>query len=874
MPALDPLVSLAAIEPGDSRFGGKAAGLVRLIRAGAAVPDGFALAAGTAMPSDWPSELRDRFVARCRELLAGGRRIAVRSSALAEDQHDRSFAGLFTTVLDVDSAVRAEAAAERCIASGRSERVLAYAGAEQALAVGLVVQRMVCARAAGTLFTRDPNGRDGALLIEAVAGLGEALVAGHADPERFRVYRSGLGAWESRREHRSSSASDGVITADEAARLAEEASGLAAALGEPLDLEWAIERATEGSHGGDRPPAIVWLQARPITACADAPAWVVERTLPDADDGPITVWSNWNVRETMPEPLHPLTWSLWRETILPFLTERFFGVPRRSAIFDEVASLDRIQGRVYFNLNAALAIPVLGPLLRTTLHHVDYRAGAVVDDLAARGVLTPRRLRGGRAPALQSVWSMVRSSPGTLRVLRPRACLADLEAAAAAVARRPGVETLDAPALLAELRLWESTDAGALRDGMQMLTVTLLIWIAVDRLFAPFPDAQRLLVAGIRGNPTTEISVRLDPLIEAARPLAPIFARVLTPTELFDALGTTADGQAWLDRFHGFLAFCGQRGPREFDIAAPRWSDDPTMVLDLVRLALTEPEREAVGARLDRLGAERETAIEAAVRSAPWWKRPLLRRAARVVAAVLPLREAPKHYGLHVFQRMRLAAIELGRRLARAGVLADADDVFFLELAELEPLVLETLRPTPGPAMEPALGAPSPAILATTIEQRRRQLAEFHVRAAPDFVRSDGVPVDDAAESEEPGGEGELHGTGVSRGAAIGTARVLDRPDPRAFAPGEVLVVSFADPGWTPLFPRASALVMEVGGVMCHAAVVARELGIPAVFGVTRATELLARGQRVSVDGSRGVVRVLEARGDGAEDADEGRSLQ
>ena len=463
------------------------------------------------------------------------------------------------------------------------------------------------------------------------------------------------------------------------------------------------EGAADGSHRDELAPTIWWLQARPITACADAPVWIVERTLPDANDGPITVWSNWNVRETMPEPLHPLTWSLWRETILPFLTERFFGVPRRSAIFDEVASLDRIQGRVYFNLNAALAIPVLGPLLRITLHHVDYRAGAVVDDLLARGILTPRRLRGaGRAPALQSVWSMVRSSPGTLRALRPRACLADLEAAAARVAGRPEVETLDVPALLAELRLWESTDAGALRDGMQMLTVTLLIWIATDRLFAPFPDAQRLLVAGIRGNPTTEISVRLDPLIEAARPLSTLFARGSTPTELFEALGTTTDGRAWLERFRGFLAFCGQRGPREFDFAAPRWSDDPTMVLDLVRLALEEPDREAVGARLDRLGAEREAAIDAAVRSAPGWKRPLLRRAARAVAKVLPLREAPKHYGLHVFQRMRLAAIELGRRLARAGVLADADDVFFLELAELEQLALATTGPTMGSTTGPA----------------------------------------------------------------------------------------------------------------------------------------------------------------------------
>ena len=856
MPAPDPLVSLTGIEPGDPRFGGKAVGLARLLRAGATVPEGFAVAAGTAIPIDWPSELRDRFVAACRDLLAGGRGIAVRSSALAEDQHDRSFAGLFTTVLEVDSPAGALEAAERCIASGNSDRVLAYAGAGRALPVGLVVQRMVRARAAGTLFTRDPNGHDGATIVEAVAGLGEALVAGHADPERFRVYRSGLDLWESRREHRSSSARDGVLVAGEPERLAEEASRLAAALGEPLDLEWAIEKAEESADRSRPSPSIVWLQARPITASCEPQRWIVERTLADADDGPITVWSSWNVRETMPDPLHPLTWSLWRETILPFLTERFFGVPRRSSIFHEVATLDRIQGRVYFNLNAALAIPVLGPLLRTTLHHVDYRAGAVVDDLLARGILTPRRLRGARrAPALQSVWSMVRSSPGTLRALRPKACLADLEAAAAEVARRPAVETLDVPALLAELRLWESTDAGALRDGMQMLTLALLTWIAVDRLFAPFPDAQRLLVAGIRGNPTTEISVRLDPLIEAARPLAPLFARGLAAPELFAALDTSDEGRAWRERFRGFLAFCGQRGPREFDLAAPRWSDDPTMVLDLVRLGLLEPDREPVGTRLDRLGVEREAAIDAAVRSAPAWKRPLLRRAARAVAAILPLREAPKHYGLHVFQRMRLAAIELGRRLARGGVLADADDVFFLELAELESLALATIGPAMGPA---PLGAPPPLTLAATIDQRRRQLADFHARAAPDFVRSDGVPVDDGDESEEQGRDGELHGTGVSRGAATGTARVLDRPDPHAFAPGDVLVVAFADPGWTPLFPRASALVMEVGGVMCHAAVVARELGIPAVFGVTRATELLARGQRVSVDGSRGVVRVLE----------------
>jgi pyruvate,water dikinase len=563
----------------------------------------------------------------------------------------------------------------------------------------------------------------------------------------------------------------------------------------------------------------------------------------------------------MPEPLHPLTWALWRETILPFLTERFFGVPRRSPVFREVASLDRIQGRIYFNLNGALAIPILGRLLRSTLHHVDFRAGAVVDDLLARGVLTPRRLRGaGHVAALASLAAMLRSSPGTLRALRPEACLADLEAAAGRVARRPAVASLDVESLLAELRLWESPEAGVLRDGMQMLTVTLITWIAADRLFAPWPDARRLLVAGIRGNPTTEISVRIDELIEAARPVATMFVVPVPTQQLFDALGANAEGRAWLDRFAHFLEFCGQRGPREFDLAVPRWSDDPTLVLDLVRLGLAEKDREPVGARLTRLAAERDHAIVAAVRSAPVWKRPLLRRAASIVARILPLREAPKHYGLHVFQRMRHAALELGRRLAASGALDAADDVFFLELEELDALALEHRPGEGGDELRPFYTGNTELNskdIATRIENRRRQLAEFAARPAPDFLRSDGVPVGDGA-CEEPAVAGLLRGTGVSRGSATGVARVLDRPDPHAFALGDVLVVQFADPGWTPLFPRASALVMEVGGVMCHAAVVARELGIPAVFGVSRATELLARGQRVSVDGSRGEVQVID----------------
>jgi pyruvate,water dikinase len=137
---------------------------------------------------------------------------------------------------------------------------------------------------------------------------------------------------------------------------------------------------------------------------------------------------------------------------------------------------------------------------------------------------------------------------------------------------------------------------------------------------------------------------------------------------------------------------------------------------------------------------------------------------------------------------------------------------------------------------------------------RRAELARFSAEPAQEILRSDGVPVPAAEVEEVDSGDPVLRGTGIANGRATGRARVLRTPDPQALAPGEILVVRYADPGWTPLFARAAGLVMEVGGVMCHAAVVAREMGIPAVFGVRDATRLLAEGSLVTVDGVEGTV--------------------
>ncbi len=212
----------------------------------------------------------------------------------------------------------------------------------------------------------------------------------------------------------------------------------------------------------------------------------------------------------------------------------------------------------------------------------------------------------------------------------------------------------------------------------------------------------------------------------------------------------------------------------------------------------------------------------------------------------MPLREAPKHHLMVAFLRMRRAATELGARLAARGILAAEEEVFFLELPELSAI---------------AHGAAPPADLATRIATRRAELARFEREPGPDNVRSDGVPVEDP--SPAPVDPHLLRGTPVSGGRATGPARLLRTPDPTLFQDGDVLVVAFADPGWTPLFPRAGAIVMEVGGMMCHAAVVAREMGVPSVFGVRHAMKSIREGDIITVDGERGTVERVTPAGPG-----------
>lgn len=819
------VANLREVPPGEAAaYGGKASGLVRLLQAGARVPEGFAVEAAVRRPEEWPAEAKDAFFSRLGPLIATAS-VAVRSSALCEDSAERSFAGLFETVLGVRSQQEALDAAARCIGSGGSSRVLSYAGAGEPLPVGLVVQRLVPAAKAGVCFTKDPLGKDRAVVIEAVEGLGDSLVSGRSEPERWRAYRSGLGGWECRCEGEAR-----VLGATEAARIASEASSLEEKFGSPLDLEWALDDAG----------VLWWLQARPITSLKEPPSYVIRRAVEDAQDGPVTVWSNWNVRETVPDPMMPLTFTFWTDVVLPTVGVQFFGLRRGSRLLEDLKGLDQINGRIYFNMNCGMAIPVLGWLTMVLLNSMDPRAARVLRPLIKEGVLGPRRVRGSAwtvAPAMAA--ASVRGLLRFRRALSPISALKSLERDGASIAARPPHAGLTDVELFEELRLFEKPEHIGILFGLHMETVAIVVYHLATRAFRASPGALDLLATGLPANPTTQISLGIEELAEAAEPLRELFLEERESHGLLSRLELDPGGPEWLGRFRGFLERFGHRGPMEFDLGSPRWSDNPAMILDLVRGRLAASGRERVGQRMERLGVERRKALAEAFAAAPFWKRPYLRLMARLVELYMPLREAPKHYGMVLFTRCRSCALELGRRLAAQGALERPEDVFFLELGELEAVVR---------------GRRPPEEVQVLIPGRRALHERFLLEKAPDFLRSDGVPVEE--EPERPPEEGVLVGAPISSGRASGPVKVLNEPDPSVISDGDVLVMAFADPGWTPLFPMASAVVMEVGGAMCHAAVVAREMGIPAVFGVRGAATLLRNGQRVTVDGSAGTVKM------------------
>jgi pyruvate,water dikinase len=343
---------------------------------------------------------------------------------------------------------------------------------------------------------------------------------------------------------------------------------------------------------------------------------------------------------------------------------------------------------------------------------------------------------------------------------------------------------------------------------------------------------------GLRHNRTTEMDLDLWARANRLRHagLTELLAHT-APDALAERYLARELPQPVLDEVGGFLAEYGFRAVAEIDAGVPRWDEDPGQVFSaLANLMLIKDEGTAPDVQFRRAQKSAEDAILRALAATRGIDRLRLRFLFRNVRALAGVRESPKFYAIKALTACRRMLQKAGAELVASGRLEEPGDIFFLTLTEARTAIAgEDLRD----------------LVTARKAERRRELAR---RRLPRLLLSDGTAYYGDAVAASAADGASLAGSAASPGVYSGAARVILEAAGARLEPGEILVAPFTDPGWTPLFMTAGALVMEMGGMMSHGSIVAREYGIPAVVGVPAATTAIRTGQRVTVDGTKGVV--------------------
>ncbi|HET9646948.1 MAG TPA: PEP/pyruvate-binding domain-containing protein [Microlunatus sp.] len=864
--------------------GGKARNLGILLRAGFRVPPGFCVTTdayrsavadrldevltelGRTDPADQAA--CHRLAARARSLiesapvppdveaavraayaaLGSTPSVAVRSSATAEDLEGASFAGQQDTYLNVVGADDVVSAVRRCWASLWTDRAVSYRAGHgidpSSVALAVVVQVLVDAVAAGVMFTADPvTGTRGHAVIDASPGLGEAVVSGSVNPDHLVVdAASGLVLERRLGDKRvavrpragggvdtvelDDGSANGCLSDAQAMELARLGAEVERHYGAPQDTEWALDAS-----------ARFWLtQSRPVTTLYP----VVTR--PDRDDP--RVFLNLSLAQGLTRPITPMglaTFGLIARSVARVALRDHPVDPTDPPHAFQVAGR-----RAFVDSTAALRHPLTRRLVFAALGVMEARAAAVlkslVEDPRFAGV---ERHRAGLAGGFARV--MIRTGL-PIRVLvaliSPPTALRQIDRAEARLrhqltlpARLSAEQRLDAVEqfLATETFLVMPRNAGYAIPGFALLGL-------VRRLLrgrATGDDLQTVL-RGLPNNVTTEMDLALWQLSEQVRadPASreAFGADVPELTKAFVAGELPGVAQRGLT---AFLDHYGHRAVAEIDLGMPRWSEEPQHLLGVIRnylaledAALAPPAQFAAG----RASAELMVAE-------------LIRRAGgsrslrgRVVAFGLDrtrqlagLRERPKYVLVLQLALLRAQLQRVGETLARRGVLDAADDIFFVDVRQAR------------------RGLGGEDLRATVAAARAGYAAELARRHIPRLLLNDGTePEATLRPADAP--PGALLGSPASAGTVTAPARVVLDPVGAHLVPGEILVAPSTDPGWTPLFLTAGGLVMEMGGANSHGAVVAREYGIPAVVGVAEATQRIATGDLITVDGAAGLV--------------------
>jgi pyruvate,water dikinase len=761
-----------AYEAGPGICGGKGYNLARLSRYGFRIPIGGVL------PINAPVS---QIEAGLERLGLTDAEVAVRSSATGEDSANASFAGIHQSFLRVKGAAAVREKAQKCIASLHTPEAVAYRKrmgfADGDVRCAVVLCEMVNARFAGVAFSVDPlTGRRDRIVIEAVKGLGDALVSGTVSGERITWLNRG-GKFT-----RESGTSVTTMPVDVEEELVHQVIRVQWALGEgqdPQDIEWAFD--------GEQ----LWLlQARPVTRFPRS-GWRETSAMP-------RYWSSANIKDAVPGVVCELSWSMICDVVgdTAYAAQKAVGyeMPPGTEV------VRRFHGRGYFDL--------------TMMQWAFYDALGVEPAEIVRIV-------GGSQPTIPVAHGSALKGPNGRR--RRMAALRLLWRIWNYPAHVQGA-TQRQFELGRKLR---SKDWAALQKPE--LLRTLVEITQAQHAFLP--------VSGLANSCSGPWQMALDALLGDANLIAQLQAGAggVASAEQGYRIYDIAKNQATLENF---LREFGHRAVYEADMLNPRWAEDPSWVVVQVESVRMNPPqadpREA--ASKVRVQAVKELKLRFGIRSrlALW----LIDKLRRAVAA----REQAKSGLACLILPFRSMVLEIGRRMQTDGQLDSPEDALHFTLFDISCWLRGYWS-----------GAGARELSADRSARRLKWLSE----TAPDLIVED--PNGGLAFVVEPtpkaSGDREWSGIAAAPGFASGTARIVRNPnDASHLMLGDILVAPSTDPGWTPLFLRASAIIMETGGFLSHGAIVAREFGIPAVANIPGILNSLHDGEQISVDGSAGRV--------------------
>jgi len=798
--------------------------------------------------------------------------VSVRSSATAEDLPDLSFAGQQDTFLNISGEDQLLEAVVNCWSSLWTGRAIGYrirngiSHSEVALAV--IIQGLVDSAVSGVLFTANPlTGLLSEAVIDATFGLGEALVSGQVEPDhivvdtlsgeiksitlgtkRLSTRRKPGGGVESVQEDAASRQS---LSENEIKQLVALGKAVQSAYGSPQDIEWAYA-------GGN----LYLLQSRPITSLFP---------VPKVSFDPLIIWISFGAVQGLVGPMTPLGRDLIQFVLMG--AGKTLGVSLKHNESDVMVPAGE---RIWIKISDFIRNPIGTRLFSGLLEFIEPRTGQILTSLAA----DPRLGAGKGKLKLSTLRRLARfflpvAVSAMRTMLNPEKARARFEAVIEEHLRTVQIDPAsDRFGRLANLLAYihehdRVTNAlpFIMPRFLPVFAPSMAAFNLLGHITAPkdgrdhgFSSLALEVTRGLPNNVTTQMDLALWETARTIRGEAEaerIFQTVDAPRLASLYLMGLRQGapqaspqgalppasQVAITRF---MDKYGTHGVGEIDLGQPRWNEDPTPVMHTLKSYLQiDPNLapDVIFAQGEKAaqGAIEKLAAEARKQPGGWLKEKVVRALARRIRVLMGARESPKFYAIRTMGVARRAFLEAGDEFVKVGTINRPDDLFFLFLPELEAFSRGEDRDWK------ALIAERRSIYAR--ELRRRQVPRVLVSDGRAFYEGLGVDTDNG---------NVITGSPVSPGVAEGIVHVVLDPRQVQLAPGEILVCPGTDPAWTPLFMAAGGLITEVGGMMTHGSVVAREYGIPAVVGVYQATQRLKDGQRIRLDGTLGKIVLLE----------------